>query len=135
MPHPDLDRLLDFCLRFAQNRLTRNGAFHPFAAGIGATGEVQPLAIHLGDEIPGSQELIGQYTARLKELAAAGELQAGALCHNTVLESDAVTVMLEHANGECVTVFLPYRKEPAGSYHYDPMIAITAERRFFASTA
>ena len=128
MPHPDLDRLLDFCLRFAQNRLTRTGAFHPFAAGIGVTGDLQPLAIHLGDKIPESQELINRYTVRLKELAAAGELQAGALCHDS---PDSITVLLEHASGECVTVFVAYSKAPAGEYQYDPPVAVKAERRFF----
>ena len=45
MAHPDLDRLLSFCIPFAQDQLKKNNGFHPFAAVINSEGAIEPLAL------------------------------------------------------------------------------------------
>ena len=132
MAHPVLDRLMDFCLRFAHSMLAKNGAFHPFAAKLNTAGELSPVAIPLGEEVPPSQALVSRYTALLKDLAAAGEIQAAALCYDTTLATGhAITVSLEHADGESVTVFQPYQQASNGKFRFDPPVATVSPRKFF----
>jgi hypothetical protein len=40
-------------------------------------------------------------------------------------------VALEHADGECITSFLPYHKRFLLGYKYDALVAQTAEKRFW----
>jgi hypothetical protein len=37
--HPELDRLLDFSLRFAKDMLKERGKFYPFAATVDANND------------------------------------------------------------------------------------------------
>lgn len=133
MADPALDRLMEFCLRFAQSRLAKSGAFHPFAAKLSQSGELAPVAVHLGDEVPSPQTLVNRYTALLKSLVAGGEVHAVALCyHSTLADGDAITVALEHANGESVVVFQPYREESKGQFRFDSPVATVSPRKFFS---
>jgi hypothetical protein len=65
MANPDLDRLLDHCIPFAQAMLKKRGAFLPFAATVQSNGELSSVAIHTGNEHPAATELIGQAMRRL----------------------------------------------------------------------
>lgn len=133
MAHPALDRLMDFCLRFAQSMLAKNGTFHPFAATVNGAGELSPVAVPLGEEVPTSRALVQQYTVLLKDLAAAGEIAAAALCYEMPLaDGDSITVSLEHTNGESVTVYQPYREESKGKFRFDSPVATTSPRKFFS---
>ena len=139
MAHPDLDRLVDYCLRLAQDLLKKSGKFYPFAATMKPDGEIGLLALHSSEEKPLSQTLIDQLTELLKTLAHKEEARAAALCFdsrvstdgNAAHKRDAIAVALEHSNGESVTVFLPYKKKFFGGRKYDPMIAAARERQFF----
>lgn len=142
MTHPDLDRLLNFCLPFAQQRLAEDGSFHPFVATLQTSGEITPQATYTGDEHPNAHELLKAYTHLLKDIAARGEASAAALCFDYCLsltgepsadrakKKDAIAIGLEHANGDSVTVYLPYNKLEEG-YTYDAMISVPRAREFF----
>jgi hypothetical protein len=137
--HPDLDRLLDFSLRFAQDMLKKRGTFYPFAATVQTDGELKPLAIHSGTETPQPRALLDQFSEVLKNLARNGEALATALCFDGLVSSegdekrkkDAIAVALEHSNGESAVVYLPYSKKFFGGYSYAPLIAIAGERKYF----
>jgi hypothetical protein len=58
MAHPDLDRLLSFCIPFAQDQLKKHDGFHPFAAVVDAGEDVKPVAIYEGEEHPQPTEMI-----------------------------------------------------------------------------
>ena len=139
MAHPDLDRLVDFCVKFAQDQLKKRGAFYPFAATVWPSGELTPLAIYSGDDSPKPQALIDEFTELLKNLAQSGEAHATALCYDSRVSTagnqsekkDAIAVSLEHSNGEAVIVYLPYRKKLFGGYNYDSIIGVAGGRKFF----
>lgn len=138
MAHPDFDRLLEFCLPFAQQTLKKYGDFHPFAAKVGADGQLSPLAIYGDDGLPQAAP-VEQYETLLRRLTAEGDVAAVALCYDSVVfangedggSQDAIAVALEHVNGECMTSFLPYRKRLLLGYKYDALVAQPAERRFW----
>jgi hypothetical protein len=106
MAHPDLDRLLSFCLPFAQEMLKKHGEFHPFAVTVLTNGELNPIAIDSGEEHPSATKMIDQLTDLLKHNSAKGELQAAAICYDVRVtvqgdeKKDAITVFLEHSNGD-----------------------------------
>jgi hypothetical protein len=137
MAHPDLDRLLSFCLPFAQEMLKKRDEFYPFAATVLINGELNPLAINSGEEHPSAKKMIDELTGVLKHNSAKGELQAAAICYDgrvTVQsdeKKDAITVFLEHSNGESVTIYLPYSKKFLRGYQYEPIIGVEAERKIF----
>ena len=62
MAHPDLDRLLSFCLPFAQEMLKKHGEFHPFAVTVLTNGELNPIAIDSGEEHPSATKMIDELT-------------------------------------------------------------------------
>jgi hypothetical protein len=136
--HPDLDRLLDFSLRFAQDLLKRRGAFFPFAATVGATGELKPLAVHSDEERPDPKKLLDETTEVLKGLARSGKVTATALCYDSTVavkgtaksKQDAIAVALEHASGEAAVVYLPYKKIKGG-FSYGETIGVKGEGRVF----
>jgi hypothetical protein len=138
MAHPDLDRLLDFCIPFAQDQLKKRGEFYPFAARVNAEGTLNPLAIYEGDEKPVPTEMITSLVALLQSLVPKGELLASAICHDGRVtvpgkeKQDAITVSLEHSNGEAVTIYLPYSKKFLRGYQYEAIIGSAAEPRIFS---
>jgi hypothetical protein len=138
--HPDLDRLLNSCLQFAQEALKKRKAFYPFAATIGTDGELKQHAVYSGNDHPQPQTLIDEFTLVLKDLAQKGEAVATAICYDSRVSTDgsserkkdAIAVTLEHSNGESVLVFLPYNKKLLGGFSYDPLIAQVGEHKFFS---
>jgi hypothetical protein len=137
--HPDLDRLLNFCLPFAQDQIVKQGSFHPFAATVQRDGQVTPLAVPTDDEHPEAQATIEEFVRILKEMAMNRRFLAGAVCYDSKVtskddpqrEKNAIAVALEHENGECMTVYLPYRKKYFGGYRYAAVMSVSAERRLF----
>ena len=138
MAHPDFDRLLEFCLPFAQQTLKKYDDFHPFAAKVGSDGVLSPLAIYGDDDEPRAAP-VEQYEALLRRLTAEGDVAAVALCYDSVVfangddggSQDAIAVALEHADGESITSFLPYQKRFLLGYKYDALVAQPAEKRFW----
>lgn len=109
----DLDGLLNVALGFAQQQLTEHGEFFPFAVGVTTAGEAEMIAARpdITDEQPRSADVID---ACLDQLAARrGELRAAAVVsdvHLPDLNTDAIDVALEHAEGQALKLQLPYSK-------------------------
>jgi hypothetical protein len=137
MAHPDLDRLAGWCIPFAQDCLKKRGQFYPFAATIQSDGELGPLAIDDGNDKPAPSEMIAGLTELIRGMVPAGGFQASAICYDgrvTVSskeKQDAITILLEHANGECVTIYLPYAKKFLRGYQYGDVIGAAAEKKIF----
>ena len=138
MAHPDLDRLLNSALSFAQQMLGKRGAFFPFGCSMNARGEVSMDATYTGQEQPPSQEVIDSLTESYTQRAGTGELRAAAICADVRVvppgvtdKSDAISVALEHRSAEAVTVFLPYRKGWFGRVRYGTLFASARDAQFF----
>jgi hypothetical protein len=82
--------------------------------------------------------MIENFVALFRHFAPKGGLQAVAICYDGRVavegepKKDAITVFLEHSDGDCVTVYLPYRKRKLRGYVYEDVIATAAEPRVFS---
>jgi hypothetical protein len=139
MAHPDLDHLLNVALEFAQTMLKQHGEFYPFGASMRTDGTVSMDGATTGDEKPPTQELLDVLAASYAKRANTGGLRAAAVCADVRVpppgsetKTDAIQVELEHANGEAVTVFLPYKKGWFGRVRYGNLFASARDRQFFA---
>jgi hypothetical protein len=142
MAHPDLEELLNALIPFAQEMLAKNGEFYPFGASIDAKGEVSAQAADPGEENPDSQEVIAMLVAGMREEAKRGEIRAAGICYDArvvppgkTAKTDAIACRLEHASGEAVVTFVPYRKALLGRYKYDDLFASEGEQAIFIAGA
>ncbi|MBL8218563.1 MAG: hypothetical protein JNL62_05015 [Bryobacterales bacterium] len=140
MAHPDLERLLNSSLDFAHNQQEKRGGFLPFAAIVDRNGNVALQAVDPGEERPTPQTMMDRFASLLRRLASTGEAVAISLCYDSMVSSregepkkDAIAVALDHAAGESIIVFEPYRKKFLRGYVYDALIAIPGERNLFPS--
>jgi hypothetical protein len=138
MSRPDLDALLNFLLPAAQEFLSKYGEFHPFAAKVGPDGSVVAFTGHTGEELPEAADLIALLLDGFRQQAGAGQVRAAGICINATVvrpgqpdKVDAICAQLEHQDGECVDVFLPYTNERPGEYKYGELFASAGEPRVF----
>ncbi len=138
MAHPDLDKILNMLLAFAQRMLTKHGEFHPFAASMNNDGHVAPVGGYTGDEHPASQEVIDLLVDGLRQRANQGEIKAAGICLDVRIippgeteKVDAICAQLEHENGEAADVYLPYKKGWLGRVRYGELFAAKRELSLF----
>ena len=119
----DFDRLAEVTIAAARNFLDRNGEFIPFPMAVKSDGEValigvdQPVTPEVPvpeDVIHGIVELFRQRKDSIRALAIGADVQVPSQA------TDAIEVRLEHQDGACITVLVPYRLDPLDdSYTYD----------------
>src|SRR5262245_60157078 len=134
MAHPDLDELLNAVLPFAQQMLGKRGQFHPVGASMRTDGEVALAASLPDEEEPTAQSVIDLLVEGLRKQALARQIRAALICYDgrvippgNVAKTDAICAQLEHESGECVAVFLPYRKTLFGQLKYGDLFASEGE--------
>jgi hypothetical protein len=107
-----LDGLLGIGLGFAQQQLEKHGEFFPYAAVIeSGSDEARMIAAQPSDvgETPASTDVITYLVAALREQR--DQISATAVVANVTIPSgDAIRVDLEHAEGQALTILLPYSK-------------------------
>jgi hypothetical protein len=125
-------------LPFAQQMLAKHGEFFPFGGYVDVGGGIVHVGGWTGEEQPPSQEVIKVINAGLRERAERGEIRASGLCVDVLTvppgetqKRDAVSIRLEHANGESVVVFLPYRRSASGDYEYGELYAVCGTHDVF----
>jgi hypothetical protein len=137
MSNPNFDALLTFLLGFARNILTKQGAFSPFAAAVANDGKMRPMAAYEGEHgsTQGHADLLIQ---AMRVAVDAGKIVAGGLCADVRVKPpdsaalvDAIQVHLEHENGECVDVFLPYEETPTHEFRYGDLFAENTQQCVF----
>jgi hypothetical protein len=114
-----LEDLLQQVLPVALERLEERGGFHPFGAGRDGDGETWFVAAFDGAARPAGADLVAMLEERVGRRARGGEFVAVALASDVKLRGregapprEAVRVFLEHADGACVEVLMPYRQDP-----------------------
>ena len=134
MAHADLDLLFDHLTKLAQKLLQENGAFLPLGAVVETDGQVRYVAAMNDKEYPGAQPLLDILTPEFRSMAASGAIRASGLCFDVLVtperdapKRDAIQCRLEHSNGEALDVFMPYSKDPSGSYRYEEVYATKFE--------
>lgn len=133
----DLASLSRELLAFAHQTLTRYGAFLPFAAVVGLTGDLQLVAATTED--PDTEGLLNDLYDQLASQAGAGALRAAGVCYEVTLAEaldgghDAVAMDLEHAAGPAMRCLVPYRSE-AGVWTFGRAEASPAPPRVFEAS-
>jgi len=119
-PREEIEALLQYLLPFAEERLNREGQFQPYAAMLGADGELQAVAAAAG-ETPNVSDLLVALHAELRERAAAGAIRASGIAADVTITDpdsgetkDAVQLELDHAETEAVDVYVPYEAGDEG---------------------
>ncbi len=138
MVHPDLDALTNHLLALAKQQISRRGGFFPFAASMTVNGEIRLATSYDGDEHLETMALVDFLLKGLRHDAETGKIRAAGICVDTRVasspgaeKSDAVCAQLEHADGLCVDVFLPYYKGFLGRVEFEPTFATSRESRIF----
>jgi hypothetical protein len=140
MARPELDRLLNAVLPFAQELLAKHHEFYPFGASIDSNGEISQVNASVGKENPHSQEVLDSLVAAFRERALRDRLRAAAICLDVRTippgsseKTDAISVRLEHADGEAIEVLLPYERDGLARYRYGTLFAIKGECSIFGT--
>lgn len=128
----DLDALLNITLPFAQQMLAKRGEFYPFGATVTAGGETRLLAGDLGQEHPGTADVLSLLVERLRQERPG--LRAVAICSDVRLsDSDGIRVELEHRDGHAMAVLMPYKKKRfASGVEYDDLRGGAANKQVWA---
>jgi hypothetical protein len=134
-PRDELDTLLNHLFGFAQQQIERHGEFFPFAAALGADGELRLVATEMDDDHPASTDVIDELYRVLTAEASSGAIRAAGVCADVLItppgaqtKTDALRADLEHAAADPVQVFLPYRKKRLRGYEWGELFAQVGDR-------
>jgi hypothetical protein len=83
-------------------------------------------------------EVVETITAQFQEQAQSGAIRAAGVCINTRVDlegrgrmTDAICIRVEHAEGEAIQAFVPYRRGLFGKYKFGEIVAERGERRIW----
>jgi hypothetical protein len=140
-PQEEIQALLNFLLPFAEEELNRHGEFFPYAAAVGADGEVGAVGADLGTDEPDVAELLVALHAQLGEEAAEGAIRASGIAADVTLTdpdsgetTDAVQLELDHADAEPVDIYVPYESAPEG-VKFGELVAAEGRQPVFGPAA
>ncbi len=138
MAHPDLDKLINILIPFAQKMLAKNGEFFPFGSSILKDGTMIDSAAYDGNKHQSSKVIIDLLTTAYCQKASRGDICAAGICQNVrtippgqVEKVDAIFIGLEHQSGETVNVYIPYKKGKRGKVDYGDLFAMHRDPQFF----
>jgi len=120
----DLNAILNTLFDFAQEQIQRHGEFFPFAAVVGADGELSTVAVQIDEERPQSTAVIEELYRVLTPQAESGAIRAAGVCMDVLMtppggkKTDALRADLEHVDDRVATAFVPYRKKRLGGYEF-----------------
>jgi hypothetical protein len=136
-PREEIEQLLNYLLPFAEQMLSSEGEFYPYAATMGAGGEVQAVSA-AGDERPEVGEVLLALHAELREQAAQGAIRASGIAADVTLtdpdsgeEMDAVQLELDHADTDAVDVYVPYTSDDDDGIKFGELVAAPGQAPIF----
>jgi|SRR5579883_338838 len=140
MLHPDLEALFNTLLQETQELMSKHGGFNPWGATLSTTNQIQWIGASNGEEFPEAQELIDLLVETFQRQCPRGVLRAVGICYDVRVvppgqseKFEAVCCSLEHASGEAVDVFVPYKKIDEG-IHYAAAFSWPREVQFFLAS-
>jgi hypothetical protein len=136
-PKQEIEQLLNYLLPFAEQMLSGDGEFYPYAATMDAGGEVQAVSM-AEDEQPDAGELLLALHAELREQASRGAIRASGIAADVTLTdpdsgdtTDAVQLELDHADIEAVDVYVPYTTGDEG-IEFGELVAAAGQAPIFS---
>jgi hypothetical protein len=137
----EIQQLLNYLLPFAEEKLTREGEFYPYAAAIDSTGSIEPVGPAVGSDDPDVSDILIALHADLREQAAEGSIRASGIAADVTLTdpdsgetTDAVQLELDHAEADAVDVYVPYERAGEG-VKFGELVAAEGREPVFASAA
>jgi hypothetical protein len=119
-PKDEIQQLLNYLLPYAEEMLSKDGEFYPYAATMDAGGEVQAVSAASGER-PDVGELLLALHAELRDQAAGGAIRASGIAADVTLTdpdsgetTDAVQLELDHADADAVDIYVPYVSSSEG---------------------
>lgn len=111
----DLQALAQFVLPLAEERLRTQRGFFPYGGILSPEGHIHAYSAHGDSEQPRSQLVIDRLTEAFQELGQTGKAKASVIVVDVVVvppgtetKTDAVLLMLDHAEQGSVELYLPY---------------------------
>lgn len=140
-PTDEIQEILNFLLPYAERMLNEHGEFYPYAAALGADGELNAVATDVDDDSPDVGEVLLALHVGLRERAAEGAIRASGIAADVTLTdpdsgetTDAVQVELDHADADAVDIFVPYETEDEG-IKFGELVAAEGREPVFAHAA
>jgi hypothetical protein len=137
-PRQEIEQLLRYLLPVAEEQLNREGEFVPYAATLGADGEVNAVNAANGEEPDVSELLLALHT-ELREQAAEGAIRASGIAADVTLTdpdsgevTDAVQLELDHAEADAIDVYVPYTNGAEG-VEFGELVATSGQAPVFAA--
>ena len=114
----EIEQLIQYCVGFADEALSKYGEFYPFAAYVGPVGELVPIGIHSGNEFPDSNDLIGEFETLFEQRRTQGEIVAYAIAIDVRISNsqfpestDAITIKTYHMQRQQqISYYFPYQR-------------------------
>lgn len=112
----DIQKLIDYSVRFAKTSLAEFKEFYPFAAAINNNGEIIPIALHEGDEFPECKDLSAKLELLLENQLKNSIKRAFAITSNVVVKRsddehshEAILIKIRQSGTkECKVYFFEY---------------------------
>lgn len=103
----EMDSVLTAAVAFAQRMLEVEGAFYPYSVRMSDEGEtgMSTAPASSADPVAHLVDGLSDQRSRLKAAAVV------AAVHLESLKADAVRVDIEHRDGACLTIVLPYTRK------------------------
>ncbi len=139
MINPDLERLLNDLVPFAEQSLSDHGWFDPYGGTITVDTAIEHISVEAeGDEESTAEELFNTLVLDLRKGAHEGVYVATAIFSDVqiIVEGSklfAINVFLEHICGICLEVNIPYRQNDESDIEYGETVATPANPRVFCS--
>jgi hypothetical protein len=137
-PKEEIEQLLQYLLPFAEERLNREGEFHPYAAMLGVDGELKSVSAAAGED-PNVADLLVALHAELRGQAAEGAIRASGIAADVTITdpdsgktTDAVQLELDHADAQAVDVYVPYETAGEG-IKFGDLVAAAGQAPVFTS--
>jgi hypothetical protein len=139
-PRQEIEQLLNFLLPSAEEKLSTEGQFQPYAAMLAADGEVKSVTALLG-EAPDVADLLVALHEELRGQAAEGAIRASGIAADVTLTdpdsgdtTDAIQVELDHAETEAVDIYAPYESDGDG-IKFGELVAAPGREPVFTSSS
>ena len=127
-------------LGFAKQMLAKRGSFVPFGASLTSDGEIAMAAAFISMDDSDPVTMIEFIVRGFQEEAGKGKIRATGVCiemrivpPNETEMTDVICVKLEHIEGDCLDVYLPYKKGWLGRYKFGRMFAVRGDAQVFAT--
>jgi hypothetical protein len=141
-PTDEIQEILNFLLPYAEQMLSQHGEFYPYAAALGADGDLNAVATDVDDDdSPDVSEVLLALHQGLRERASEGAIRASGIAADVTLTdpdsgetTDAVQVELDHADADAVDIFVPYETEAEG-IKFGELVAAEGREPVFAHAA